>query len=214
MTRILLAILLSVFSVGTLPAAIITVQSHPSSLNTPTSQVTTNAGPAIGLVPHPNWATLPGGVWIYPTASGDPSLPGYVQPAANSVVTFTHTFELPVGFSVAGASLQFLADDTATGYLNGHLIFSANNIQAQYCVALPPGCVQSALWSGALNPAWFHAGTNTFTFNQQDLWQVSAGVTYQATIHGGQVPEPGTFALMGVALIGLGFRKLRPDRRL
>lgn len=212
-TRIVLAILLSVLSVGFAPAAtVLTFQSHPTSLDTATSQVGSNAGLVMGLVPNSAWHTPSGTTWVSPWPSGDPSLPGFFSPANGTTVTFGHDFKLPDNFVVTGSTLVVLADDTATGFINGVQIFPAGTVQLPHCTN-PPGCTLSTMWTGNVPAVLFQAGWNKLEFAVPQLYGESFGANWKLTVEGNSVPEPGTFALMGAALIGLGFRKLRPDRR-
>ena len=209
-----LAILLFVFAVGTLPAAtVLTFQSHPTSLNTATSQVMTSAGPAIGLVPNPAWYTPGGTVWVSPWPSGDPSLPGFFSPANGTTVTFTHDFYLPSHFVVTAATLTVLADDTTTGMLNGNPLFPAGTVQLTNCTNTP-GCIQATQWIGNVTPLLFHSGWNQLSFTAEQKFGQSFGALWDLDVTGNHVPEPGTAVLLGSALFLIGLGRFRKFRRI
>lgn len=205
--RISLAILLSVFAVGLAPAAtVLTFQSHPSSLNTATSQVGSSAGPVIGLVPNPAWYTPGGTVWVSPWSSGDPSLPGFFSPANGTTVTFTHDFKLPDHFVVTGATLTVLADDTATGFINSAQLFPAGTVQLPHCTNTP-GCIQATQWIGNVSPLLFQSGWNQLSFVVEQKYNESFAGNWKIEVTGNHVPEPATYATMAVGLMVIGLRR-------
>lgn len=194
--------------------AVLTFQSHPSSTNTATDMVFSDVGPVIPIPPNPAWYTPAGTTWVSPWQSGDPSAPGFYSPVNGTTVIFSHMFEIPLNFLVMSATLQVLADDTTSGWLNGNILFPPGSGSAPHCVANPPGCVLSTLWTGNVTTNLFHSGMNTLQLPTEQLNGQSFGANWVLEVNGEyrqpEVPEPGTVYLFaGGVLFLFGIRRWR-----
>jgi hypothetical protein len=98
-----------------------------------------------------------------------------------------------------------MADDTASVILNGTTIFAAN-LGGSYptCSSVPIGCLTSTAETINLAPfaSLFNLGANTLSFKVYQEAGVSYGLDYAGTIID-PTPEPGTFAMLGIGLVGL-----------
>lgn len=124
-----------------------------------------------------------------------------------TIVDFYFLFNL-VG-SPTGGTVSLLVDDSAKVNLNGHtLINNMGSPQGEHCSATLPNCVTVATLSLS---SFLVTGLNRFdVFVQQDGHaQYGLDVFGTASSTGGMVPEPATYGLMGVGLVGLGLWKRR-----
>ena len=90
------------------------------------ASTTNNSGnPTQVIAPNPAWAgPLAGSSWISSANTGNPSAPGFIVLPNNTEVTFTQVFYL--SGNITGGTLDVLADDTASVWLNGVEIASGN----------------------------------------------------------------------------------------
>jgi hypothetical protein len=103
---------------------------------------------------------------------------------------FSTTLNVPTQESI---SFTIGADDVAFAYLDGSIVCDLGGVHAN-----SPGVCTS----GVLNP-----GTHTVKLFFADLENVGSALTFNVTtadVTGTGTPEPGTMALLGTALVGLG----------
>jgi hypothetical protein len=185
-----------------------TFSSHPSATNTLTDAVTSPEGPVVGIGENPAWyGPVSGSIWVGVGQTGDPSRPGFVVMPNGTVTTYFDAFVLPDGFNVQSATLQVLADDTASGWMNGMQLFTSSDIPANNCAAQAPGCWQSTMWTGNITPL-VHDGNNILQLDVVQKWGSSTGGDWEATIVG-TTPEPATFAFLGAGFAFIGFVRWR-----
>jgi hypothetical protein len=161
--------------------------------------------PVIGIGKNPAWyGPLQGTQWIGIAPTGDPSNPNFVTYPNGTIVGFTMTFTLPVNFVVSSAVLQVLADDTATGYVNGQTVYTAVPTLGTNCASGAPGCISSTLLTQNVT-AYVHGGTNTFSTSVIQMGGSSFGTNYRLDVTGNMscdpVPEPSTLAFTGLGAL-------------
>ncbi len=170
------------------------------------------------VAPHPVWVTLPGSSWVSGVANsgyGGVVVPNTTVASGVPSYTLSETFVLPYGGNTGWVTVG--ADDTTGVRLvnsmhpGGVVLKAPNPSQDAHCAAGPIGCQPGELETLILT-GHLAQGSNTLYFS---VFQVDFGPT--AAIWSGQVesvPEPATFGLIGLALVGVaGFRKLRPQNR-
>jgi hypothetical protein len=201
--KLSMAVLFVAASGGFLSASADSIQIASSSATT------NNSGSATQVIsPNPAWATaLAGSSWISFANTGSPSAPGFVVLPNGTAVTFTNTFDLTG--NITSATLEVLADDTASVWLNGVELASAN-LGGSYptCSSLPIGCLASTM--GVLTFAQLQPylvdGTNSLSFVVYQEAGSSYGLDYAGTI---STPEPGTMMMLATGLLGLAFTARR-----
>ncbi len=168
-----------------------------------------NSGSATQVIsPNPAWAApLAGSSWISFANTGDPSVPGFVVVPNGTEVTFTQIFDLTG--NITGASLDVLADDTASVWLNG-VELASGNLGGSYptCSSLPIGCLTSTMgvFTFAQLQPYLKDGENTLSFDVYQEAGSSYGLDYAGTI---STPEPGTLMLLGLGLFGIALNARR-----
>lgn len=163
-------------------------------------------GTNVVITAHPAWGNLPPYSWIsyrntgYATGASSPpnaSIPG--------TPTAIFTEWLPA-FSNA-VNVTVFADDTAAVYLfdnanpTGLLLKGPNPLQDSACAAGPIGCQPNESWTSGWVPVAL-GGTAWLEIHAYQRGGGPFGVLYGGEAH--VVPEPGTYALLGLGLIFLG----------
>jgi len=173
--------------------------------------------PTFNVVSHPVWAVLPPAAWISWTETGQtggalspPNSPGIGSPTA----IFYESFVLP--YSVNAGSATFGADDTMAVYLYnalnpaGVLLKAANWVQDSACAAGPIACEVGELETIILT-GFLSQGVNTLVMEAFQRGGGPFAVIEKGEIES-RVPEPATFAVMGLGLLGLLLAKRRCHR--
>ena len=154
------------------------------------------------ITPHPLWQQPVGGAqWISYTNSGIGGTVVRPDSTTKPQASFFESFSI-LGSPVSGF-LTVWADDTAAVYVNDKLVVDSNPKQDSTCAAGPIGCEPKEGSSINLTP-YLMTGSNTIRF---DVFQQAGdvfGLLYQGGYEASQVPEPGTYALMGAGLGVLG----------
>ena len=170
-----------------------------------------NSGMATVNIPkNPAWAgALPGSNWVSFEQSGDPSAAGFVSPPNGTVVAFTDTFT--VNGTPTDGILNVLADDSTSVILNGvTLVAEASQSGNSYntCSNNSIGCLAITEGNVTLNGA-LKQGVNTLTFEVAQRDGSSFGLDYAGTVNytAAAAPEPASFSLLGLPLIGLFLKK-------
>jgi hypothetical protein len=190
---------------------VMAAKADNTTLASSATTTTNNSGSATqDIVGNSAWAgPLAGSSWISYADTGNTSDPGFVVVPNGTAVTFSQTFNL--SGTVTSATLNVLADDTTSVWINGTEIASAN-LGGSYptCSSLPIGCLTGT--EGIFNTAqlspYLVDGANTISFIVYQEAGSSYGLDYSGAI---ATPEPGSLMMLGSGLFGLaaiGRRKL------
>lgn len=139
------------------------------------------------------------------TASRWISINGTGGPGGPYTVPFTLSFSL-AGFDPNTASIsgRWATDNCGTASLNGGAAFS---------VIGAAGCESSThfrQWTPFSIASGFNGGTNTLAFNLQNVSSVGAiRIEFTGSDATSTAPEPGTYGLMGAALVVIGWTRRR-----
>lgn len=168
---------------------------------------TSSTGSIYTITPHPLWGTISGALWVSAydnTGYGE----GVILPNTNDInsptMSFTQQFILPG--TVNTGSLTIGADDTAAVWLNGQLLRPANWVQDSVCAAGPIACEQGEILTLSLT-GFLQQGSNTL---RMDIFQHGgdvSGAIWSGTAT--SVPEPGTYAMIGLGLLSLAIFRHR-----
>jgi hypothetical protein len=222
MMRIHSAFAIAAMSAGLLfggPASASAIISGAGDSWTGGAAIGGGSGGAVAITPHSAWQTNnPGGsgaVWISyaNTGVGGSILAPQAGSAANPlgtavIMTVTETFTAGIGAILA---MQVWADDTARVLIDGIELIAGNFSQGT-CAAGSIGCEPNEF--GLINYTFTTDGTHTLAF---EVFQVGNGTNpsdnpfgllYAGTLTAA-VPEPGTLALFGAGLAGLGWLRRR-----
>jgi hypothetical protein len=191
-------------------------------------------GTNTGVIAPPSW-TVPANSnyqWIsYANTgcatAGNSCTPASADPGATTIWG-TPTAIFYQTFTLSGAStgdLDVWADDTAGVWLDhgtvttgngstGTLLASPNGTLGANCADSPIGCTPG---NDDVIPLSLSAGTYTLVFDAYQLvCDTPFGVMYDGALttstSGGATPEPATYMLMGLGLVGLGVATRRRRR--
>lgn len=194
---------------GVLSSLTMCVNADSLSLYSNATETANNSGSATMNIPkNPAWAgPLPGSSWVSYVQSGDPNAAGFFSPANGTVVAFTDTFT--INGTPSDGILNVLADDSTSVILNGvTLATEANQSGNSYaaCSDFAIGCL--AITEGNVDlTGTLQSGLNTLTFDVAQRGGSSYGLDYAGTVNYSAAPEPATFGLLGLPLIGLLFKR-------
>ena len=175
-----------------------------------TATTSTGSGNIHIIDPHPVWDVISGVPWVSDTAgtgiSGGIVLPNTTVPGTPTMI-FTQTFNLP-GTNNTGW-LTVGADDTAGVWLNNVLLQGPNPIQDNACADGPIACEPGEFITFVLGNSDYNQGLNTLQIDVYQIGSVTSGATWASEVN--SVPEPSTYALVGLGLVALAFIRRRRD---
>jgi hypothetical protein len=130
-------------------------------------------------------------------------------------VDFYDTFN--ISGTATGGSITVMADDTASVFLNGHLLVTAPTSTGNgyaVCSDFAIGCLSSTALTINLPASDFVVGANTLQFDVTQVAGWSYGLDYSGSITDPPAsaiatPEPGSLVMLGGGVLSLlaAFRK-------
>lgn len=186
--------------VGSAFGATITINSNADDTKNST------ATPTMEILKHPAWAEpFEGSVWVSTHTSGDDRRSDFFEFLNDTVVVFTHQFNLPG--PATGGSLSVRADDTSALILNGALLIPGSTSRGTACSAVRIGCLASTTGELAFSELAPHlvTGNNVLRFLVRQTDGSAFGLNYSGSIsyelNDVHAPEPASYALSAVCLL-------------
>jgi hypothetical protein len=144
--------------------------------------------------------------------TGERFAPNYVFTANGVVISFFELLTIPD--TPTFASLTYRADDSAALYINNALVQPEAPQQGNtysVCSDFAVGCTELTELTLDIAP-YLAKGDNTLRFDVAQRGGSSFGLNYAGTVNyvegdAADTPEPATYGLIGLGLIGLGMCK-------
>jgi len=183
----------------------ITIVSDGSTLaaGVPVNSPVLTSGDTSGLVFGPALVGSFGTFTSVPPGAPVSSVVINIPPGDGESGFFEVPFTLPAGFTNASISGAANADDNGFVFLNGNSLTAISEFG-------------NASFSSN-DASYFHAGTNTFLFSDNNSGGGPSGAAFFATVDyniSSAVPEPSTWAMMILGFAGIGIiayrRKSKP----